>query len=88
MATIRQAWVTTTDNPFDPFDEDEAWKRFDEDHGYYTTNYMMRIANASDEEGEQAYWNAIEDAVDEIVDLNITGNYKKVVREVPEDYTD
>lgn len=86
MAQIKQTWVTTTDNPFDPFDEYEAWSRFDEDHGYYTLSYMMRIAKVSQEESEESYWEGIEDAVDEILRLNLTGNYKKVERYVPNDY--
>ena len=88
MATIKQTWVTTLDNPFDPFDQHDAWKRFDEDKGYYTTNYLMRIANVSSEDSDRNYWSEIENAVDEIVDMNLTGNYRKVSREIPENYED
>ena len=83
--TVKQTWVTTTDNPFDPFDQYKDWARYDEDHGYNTLSYMMRIAKVSNEEGEETYWSAIEDAVDDIVKMNVTGNYKKVERIVPFD---
>lgn len=80
---IKQTWLTTEDNPFDPFDQYEDWRRYDEDHGYFSLSYMMRIAKTSSDEGEETYWQSIEDAVDEICDLNLTGNYKKVERFVP-----
>lgn len=86
--TIKQTWVTTLDNPFDPFDEYDAWARWDEDHGYNTLSYMMRIANVSQDESDETYWQGIETAVDEICDMNLTGNYRKVEREVPVNYED
>lgn len=82
---IKQVWLTTEDNPFDPFDEYESWARYDEDYGYNSLSYMMRIANVSMDESEETYWQGIEDAVDAICELNLTGNYKKVERFVPID---
>ena len=75
---MREVMLTTTDNPFDPFDE---WNRFDEDAGYFTCSYLARIAKTSDELGENDESGYLEDAIDDICRLNITGKYKKVVRE-------
>lgn len=42
---MREFWVTTEDNPFDPFTQFDDWDRFDQDKGYFTCNYIARIAN-------------------------------------------
>lgn len=76
-------WVTTIDNPFNPFTQFDDWHRFDEDHGYHTCEYIARIAKTSNELDEAAYSNAINVAVDEIVRLNINGLYKKVRENAP-----
>lgn len=70
--------LTTIDNPFNPFTQWDDWKRYDEDKKYYTCSYLARIAKTSDELSEADYDQAIEDAIDEIVKLNILGIYKKV----------
>ena len=71
--------LTTADNPFDPFTQFDDWKRFDETQGYYTCSYLARIAKLSDELSEADEALAIEQAIDEIVRMNILGIYKKVV---------
>lgn len=78
MTTITQFMVTTTDNPFDPFTQYEQWDRFDCQHGYYTMNYLMRLANVSTDLTDQEYEDEIEAAVDTICRLNVLGIYKKV----------
>lgn len=70
--------VTTIDNPFDPFTQFDDWYRFDVDHGYNTCAYLARIAKTSIDLDDDAYSNAVNEAVDEIVRLNINGLYKKV----------
>ena len=82
--------LTTADNPYSPFthyDEWDTWDRFHGWHiepdgtvrlGYYTSAYLGRVAVTSDELSPAQYTRAINDAIDEIVKLNITGNYVKV----------
>ena len=72
-------FLTTIDNPFDPHTNWDEWKRFDEDHGYYTTEYLARIAKTSDELSDEDYLLAVEIAIDEICELNILGIYKKII---------
>lgn len=72
-------FLTTLDNPFDPSVQWDEWKRFDEDHGYYSSEYLARIAKVSDELSDPDYIQAIEQAVDEICRLNILGIYKKII---------
>ena len=77
----KETWVTTLDNPFDPFSEPENWKRFDEDHKYFTTALICRFLKVSDDFDQETYNQCLEDAVNEIVRFNFTGNYRKVVNE-------
>lgn len=71
-------WVTTIDNPFDPFNNFDEWYRFDEDKGYCTCEYIARVAETSSEMTENEYAEAINEAVNDIVRLNVLGIYKKV----------
>lgn len=70
--------LSTQDNPFDPHTQFKDWYRFDEDHGYHSCAYLDRIVFTSDELSEADQELAIESAIDEIVALNLTGNYIKV----------
>jgi len=74
------AFVTTLDNPYDYFTQFDEWYAFDTEKGYNTCAYLARIANTSKEMSDADYEQAVNDAVDEIVRLNITGNYKKIVQ--------
>ena len=73
--------LTTIDNPFNPFTQWDEWKRYDEDKKYYTCSYLARIAKTSDDLSEVDYNKAIDDAIEEIVSLNINGMYTKVYEE-------
>lgn len=72
--------LTTTDNPYDPFDQFDEWFAFDEQHGYHTCGYIDRIANSSSDlsAADQNY--AITKAIEEILRYNVLGIYKKVTR--------
>lgn len=71
-------FVTTLDNPYDYFTQFDEWYAFDTEKGYNTCAYLARIAKTSKEMSDADYEQAVNDAVDEIVRLNLTGNYKKV----------
>lgn len=73
--------LSTTDNPFNPFTEWDEWKRYDESKGYYTCQYLARIAITSNDLSDEDYDEAINHAIDEIVELNILGIYVKVYSE-------
>lgn len=75
---MKAVMLTTIDNPFDPFSQFAEWKAFDETNGYYSCSYLARIAKVSDELSEEDEALAIEQAIDEIVRLNVLGIYKKV----------
>lgn len=78
-----QSMLTTIDNPYDPFDDYDSWFAFDDRQGYHTPGFLARIAVTSDELSEADQNLAIEEAIDEIVQENVLGLYKKVSREIP-----
>lgn len=80
---MRIAMLTTIDNPYDPFDQWDEWYNFDTNvKGYNSCSYLARIANTSSDQSELDQNLEIEEAIDEIVKLNVLGIYRKVVRDV------
>lgn len=73
--------LTTTDNPFDPFTEWQQWFQWDHAAGYDTPSYLARIVVTSDELSDADQDEAIELAIDEILQENVLGIYKRVVKE-------
>ncbi len=73
--------LTTLDNPYNPFTQFDEWYAFDVEKGYYTCNYLARVAKTSDYLSEEDEALAIEQAIDEIVLLNVTGLYIKVTQD-------
>lgn len=84
MIKIKICMLTTIDNPFNPFTQWDDWLRFDTDHKYFTCEYLARIAITSDDLSVADYAKAVENAINEIIELNILGIYKKVSVESPE----
>ena len=80
---MSRSMLTTIDNPFNPFTQFDEWLAYDEHMGYYTCEYLARIAKGGYELSEADDDLAQESAIDEIVKMNVLGIYKKVV---PEDY--
>jgi hypothetical protein len=75
----KKCLVTTIDNPFNPFTHFDEWNDYDMAMGYHTCSYLARVAKTSIELSEEEQEQAINDAVEEIVRLNVNGLYKKVV---------
>lgn len=45
----KQVWITTVDNPFDPFTQFDRWFNFDEQKGYRTCERVARLAHCNSE---------------------------------------
>ena len=75
--------LTTEDNPYDPLDDAQFddWYAFDTQNGYCTLSYIARVAGYSDALPDEKNDELFENAIDEIVKFNLTGNYQKIVRE-------
>ena len=81
---MKQVMLTTIDNPFSPFDDFPAWFTYDVTAGYHTSSFLARILKDSDQFSEADQDQAIEDAIDEIVEENVLGIFLKVEKEVIE----
>ena len=83
---MMNVWVTTTDNPNDPFKDWDAWYDYDISHGYNLCGYVDRIAgiNEASELPDEVVDNITENAIDDICRLDLTGvdgkKKKKVYR--------
>lgn len=73
-------WLSTTDNPYNPFTEYESWLSFDEQNGYNTNGLLARMALTSDELTDEENELAISHAVSDILNL-FPGMYKIIHRE-------
>lgn len=78
---MREAFLTTSDNPFDPREDFNNWYNFDTQKGYNSSEYLSRIARTSDSLSDNENARIIEQAIDDIVALNLIGKYKKVLYE-------
>lgn len=77
-----ESMLTTTDNPFDPFDQFNEWLEYDTLMGHGTLNFLARLTISSPALSTADQLLAIDQAMNEIVEMNVNGLYKKVTREV------
>jgi hypothetical protein len=70
--------LSTSDNPYDPFTQWDQWYTYDQDHGYYTSDYLARLVVQSNDLSSADQDLAIDFAIDEIVKENVNGLYIKV----------
>lgn len=70
-------FITTADNPFDYFKQFDEWLNYDRIMGYFTLEYLGRIAKLAPDLSEEEERAEIERAIDSIIEWN-GGLYKKV----------
>lgn len=75
-----QYMLTTVDNPYDPFTRYDEWLQYDTEKSYFTPQYLARVVVMSEEQSEEDQDQAIYDAIDEIVRMNVIGLYRKVAK--------
>lgn len=75
---MAKSMLTTIDNPYNPFVQFDEWKAFDEQKGYFTCEYLGRIAKTSHELSDEDNDIAIEEAINDILFYNVLGIYIKV----------
>lgn len=68
----RECMLTTIDNPYNPFTQWDDWLRFDRDQGYYTNEYLARVAETDELNTNKQNEQAIRAAMREIVMFNPT----------------
>ena len=73
--------LTTVDNPFDPFTRFDEWLEYDISMGYNTSAFLDRIAKVSDDLSQPDQALAIQNAIDEIVQENVSGMWRKITKD-------
>lgn len=89
---ITEYWVTSSDNPYDPFTQWDDWYRTDRLLGYNLPGYVARdpdVAALSSDAPPAVLQRAIKSSVDAICKFQLTGRegvyFKRVSREVDSD---
>ena len=83
----RSVALSTSDNPYNPITDYDNWERFDQEHRYYTNDYLDRVCHTTQELGNELYLQDIERVIDEAVAFNLISwqaegvSYIKVVYE-------
>ena len=72
--------LTTSDNPYDPFEQFQSWFLFDVEKGYNSCAYLGRIARTSEQLSDEENNIIVEEAIDEIIKYDFRNIYKKVKR--------
>lgn len=63
----KKIWVTTVDNPYDPWTQWNKWYRFDEKAGYHTCARLASMAAASNELSDAEYEDCIDSAINRLL---------------------
>lgn len=77
-SNLREVYLTTKDNPFDPKTQFDEWRVQDEDIlRYFTCGLLARVCKTTTNQSEEDYVKDVENAIDEII------KYEKLYNEVP-----
>ena len=69
---MARAKLSTSNNPYNPFMQYDLWEEFDEKIcEYYSNSYLARIAATSPDLSGAESERATEDAIDEIVEMDL-----------------
>jgi hypothetical protein len=74
-------YLSTFDNPFDPYEDFLSWFMFDIEKGYDCCGYLARIVELSDEMTQKEIDEELEKAIDEILKYDFMGIFIKVRKE-------
>lgn len=76
-----EVYLTTFDNPYDPFADFDHWYLYDVVKGYNSCSLLGRIARTSDSLSDEENKKEIERVIDEIIKYDFENKYKKVKRQ-------
>ena len=90
---IPEALLTTVDNEWDPFDNFAEWYSRDlqlarEQDRRSASGYLAIIMANSDDVSDNEFNQVMNDAIDEIVELDLSGTFKKVTRKTKPVYVE
>lgn len=69
MATKKEIWVTTVDNPFDPFTQWDRWYSYDMKMGYNTCGRLANLAAISNDLSDAEVNDCIDSAIKTLLDF-------------------
>ena len=72
--------LTTVDNPWNPFTNYDEWYAYDNAKGYATPSLLARVANVSLDLSDPDFQFAVRQAMNEIVNLNVSGMHTLIHR--------
>ena len=75
---VKEFMLSTSDNPYNPFTQFREWYAFDIANGYNTCSYLARICEYTDDVSDREERLSINDAIEEALMFNLTGNRIKV----------
>ena len=83
----KESMLTTHDNPYDPFEEFIPWLMYDKEKGYDSCERLARIVQPrlSSDMTQREIDVITECAIDEIIEYDPIGIYKKSSREVEDE---
>lgn len=76
--------LTTTDNPYDYFEQPDEWESYERLTGSRTYNMMGQFAYTSGSLSYNQNAKEVERAIDEIIKYDPLAIFKKVSKEVPD----
>lgn len=79
---MKQLWLTTIDNPFNPFTQFKEWYRFDLENGYHSSERLARIALVSDNLSKAEQQEEIERAMKRIIEIDPEHKFTIFEREI------
>lgn len=80
-----EVMLSTIDNPYNPFDNFDQWYAYDEikarqENRPTCCGYLARVDASSDEVSEAEQIQTMNDIIDEIIALNLSGKFIKLTR--------
>ena len=78
---LEQFMLTTTDNPFNPFESFRDWFLFDVEKGYRCCEIVDRIVNVPSDCSEKERIIATNAAIDRFIDIDPFGIYVRIGQE-------
>ena len=81
---MTQSLLSTIDNPFDPFEQFDEWFLYDNEFGYNSCSKLARVVQINDTMTEHEKTLATEQAIDTIIQYDITGVFIKVTKSLEE----
>lgn len=79
---MTEYWLTTKDNPFNPFRQFKEWYRFDIENGYRSSERLARIALVSDNLSKTEQNEEIERAIKRIIEIDPEQKFTMITREI------